>query len=267
MTRPGLGSLSPGGSVDSFNYRVTYQNPFLDPTRADTFDLSLEWYFAPESIISLAFFYKDIESRPLPTEREDTYASTNLPLELLVPTSPAAENPEGRPWTIRSVDNGPGGTLKGFEFGFQMPFSVMTESVPVIRNMGMIGNYTFVDSEVDYPFGDEIVTERLFGLSKHSYNFTLYYDTERFRARASAAYRSGYLTGTSGTGNRFEGYDGTFTVDASATYKINDNWEATFEALNLTDDYQDRWADINTLRRYEYDHTGRTYKLGFRYKF
>jgi TonB-dependent receptor len=267
MTRPGLGSLSPGGSVDSFNYRVTYQNPFLDPTRADTFDLSLEWYFAPESIISLAFFYKDIESRPLPTEREDTYASTNLPLELLVPTSPAAENPEGRPWTIRSVDNGPGGTLKGFEFGFQMPFSVMTESMPVIRNMGMIGNYTFVDSEVDYPFGDEIVTERLFGLSKHSYNFTLYYDTERFRARASAAYRSGYLTGTSGTGNRFEGYDGTFTVDASATYKINDNWEATFEALNLTDDYQDRWADINTLRRYEYDHTGRTYKLGFRYKF
>ncbi|QDH68901.1 TonB-dependent receptor [Marilutibacter alkalisoli] len=263
MTRPGLGSLSPGGSVDSFNYRVTYQNPFLDPTRAKTFDTSLEWYFAPESIISLAIFYKDIDSRPLPTEREGTYASTGLPLDLLVPTSPAAENPEGRPWTIRSIENGPGGKLKGYEIGFQMPFSVMTESVPVIRNMGMIGNYTNVDSEVDYPIG----TERLFGLSRHSYNFTLYYDTERFRARASAAYRDGYLSGTSGTGNRFEGYGSTFNVDASATYKVDDNWEVTFEALNLTDDYQDRWTDIDTLRRYEYDHTGRTYKLGFRYKF
>ena len=39
------------------------------------------------------------------------------------------------------------------------------------------------------------------------------------------------------------------------------------EALNLTDDYQDRWTDIEARRRYEYDHTGRVYKVGFRYKF
>lgn len=267
MTRPGLGSLSPGGSVDSFNYRVSYQNPFLDPTRATAFDTSLEWYFAPESILSLAVFYKDIDSSPITTERTGTYASTGLPLSLLVPTSPAAQDPEGRPWEIRTLENGPGGKVKGFEFGFQMPFAVFTESVPVLRNMGMIGNYTFVDSDRDYTFGSETITERMFGLSKHSYNFTLYYENDKFSARASAAYRSDYLTGTSGTGNVFEGYDGTFNVDASMSYKFNDNWEATLEALNLTDDYQDRWNDINTYRRYEYDHTGRTYKLGFRYRF
>ncbi len=267
MTRPGLGSLSPGGSVDSFNYRVTYQNPYLDPTRADAYDMSLEWYFAPESILSLAVFYKDIESSPISSERTGTYASTGLPLDLLVPTSPAAQDPEGRPWEIRSVDNGPGGKVQGYEIGFQMPFAVMTESVPVIRNMGMIGNYTYVDSDRDYTFGSQTITERLFGLSNHSYNFTLYYENEKFSARASAAYRSDYLTGTSGTGNVFEGYDGTFNVDASANYKINDSFEVTLEALNLTDDYQDRWTDINTYRRYEYDHTGRTYKLGFRYRF
>lgn len=267
MTRPGLGSLSPGGSVDSFNYRVSYQNPYLDPTRATAFDTSLEWYFANESILSFAYFYKDIESSPISSERTGTYASTGLPLDLLVPTSPAQQDPEGRPWEIRTLENGPGGKVKGYEIGFQMPFAVMTESVPVIRNMGMIGNYTYVDSDRDYTFGSETITERLFGLSNHSYNFTLYYENETFSARASAAYRSDYLTGTSGTGNVFEGYDGTFNVDASATYKFNDNWEATFEALNLTDDYQDRWTDINTYRRYEYDHTGRTYKVGFRYRF
>ncbi|GAB3346600.1 TonB-dependent receptor [Marilutibacter aestuarii] len=267
MTRPGLGSLSPGGSVDSFNYRVTYQNPYLDPTRADAYDMSLEWYFAPESILSLALFYKDIESSPISSERTGTYASTGLPLDLLVPTSPAAQDPEGRPWEIRSVENGPGGKVQGYEIGFQMPFAVMTETVPVIRNMGMIGNYTYVDSDRDYTFGSQTITERLFGLSNHSYNFTLYYENEKFSARASAAYRSDYLTGTSGTGNVFEGYDGTFNVDASANYKINDSFEVTLEALNLTDDYQDRWTDINTYRRYEYDHTGRTYKLGFRYRF
>ncbi|WP_407353690.1 TonB-dependent receptor [Luteimonas sp. R10] len=267
MTRPGLGSLTPGGSVDSFNYRVSYQNPFLDPTRATAFDTALEWYFAPESILSLAVFYKDIDSRPIQTERTGTYASTGLPLSLLVPTSPAEQNPEGRPWTISTVDNGPGGKLKGFELGFQMPLSLIAEGVPVLRNMGVIGNYTWVDSEVDYTFGDEIVTERLFGLSKNSYNFTLFYENDRFDARVSAAYRSDYIDGTSGTGNRFEGYDDTLSIDASMGYKFNERFEVTLEGLNLTDDYQDRWTDITARRRYEYDHTGRVYKVGFRYRF
>ncbi|WP_057658243.1 TonB-dependent receptor [Pseudoxanthomonas dokdonensis] len=267
MTRPGLGSVSPGGSVDSFNYRVSYQNPYLDPTRAKAYDTSLEWYFAEGSILSLAIFYKDIASRPISTERTGTYASTGLPLSLLVPTSPAEQDPEGRPWTISSIDNGPGGSLKGAELGFQVPLSLWLDGVPVLRNMGILGNYTWVDSDVDYTFGDEIVTERLFGLSNKSYNATVYYENDRFNARASVAYRDDYLTGTSGTNNRFEGYGDTFNLDVSAGYKINEHLDLTFEALNLTDDYQDRWTDLATLRRYEWDHTGRVYKVGVRYRF
>src|SRR5690606_11456521 len=37
-------------------------NPSLDPYRADQFDVSFEWYFAPESLLSAAFFYKDLQS-------------------------------------------------------------------------------------------------------------------------------------------------------------------------------------------------------------
>ena len=267
MTRPGLGNLSPGGAVDPFNYRISYQNPFLDPTRATALDTSLEWYFAEGALLSLALFHKDIESRPIATEREGTYASTGLPLSLLNPTSPAGQDPEGRPWEIRTIDNGPGGSLRGAEVGFQLPLSVFAPDTPFVRNLGFTGNYTWVDSEVDYTFGDEIVTERLFGLSERSYNFTAYYENDRFDARVSVAYRDDYLTGTSGTNNRFEGFGDTFNVDMSMGYKLTDNFDVTFEALNLTDDYQDRWTDIDAMRRYEWDHTGRVYKLGFRYKF
>ncbi len=267
MTRPGLGNLSPGGAVDAFNYRISYQNPFLDPTRATALDTSLEWYFADGALLSLALFHKDIESRPIATEREGTYASTGLPLSLLNPTSPAGQDPEGRLWEIRTIDNGPGGSLRGAELGFQLPLSVFAPDTPFLRNLGFTGNYTWVDSEVDYTFGDEIVTERLFGLSKRSYNFTAYYENDRFDARVSVAYRDDYLTGTSGTNNRFEGFGDTFNVDMSMGYKLTDNFDVTFEALNLTDDYQDRWTDIDAMRRYEWDHTGRVYKLGFRYKF
>ncbi len=267
MTRPGLGSLTPGGSVDSFNYAVSYQNPFLNPTRAKAFDTSLEWYFAPQALVSLAIFYKDIGSRPIATERTGTFASTGLPLSLLAPTSPAEQNPEGMPWTIRTIDNGPGGALRGAEFGFQVPLELWAEGVPVVRNMGLTGNYTWVDSEVDYTFGSDIVSESLFGLSKRSYNFTVFYENAKFDARLSAAYRDDYLTSTSATGNRFEGFGETLNIDASMGYKVNEQFELTFEALNLTDDYQDRWNDLETRRRYEWDHTGRVYKVGFRYRF
>lgn len=267
LTRPALGNLSPGGSVDSFNYRVSYDNPFLEPTRADAIDISLEWYFADEAVLGFSYFYKDIESRPISTQREGTYASTGLPLSLLNPTSPAGQCPECQEWTISSIDNGPGGELDGFEVAFQMPLSVLTENTPFIRNLGVIANYTYVDSSVDYTFGSETVTERLFGLSNDAWNATLYYETERFNARISASYRDEYLTGTSGNSNRFEGYGAVTWVDFSAGWDFTEHLSAHFEALNLTDEYQDRWTDIDAKRRYEYDHTGRIFKVGLRYAY
>ena len=34
ITRPTLGNLTPGGSADGFNSRVSFGNPFLNPFRA-----------------------------------------------------------------------------------------------------------------------------------------------------------------------------------------------------------------------------------------
>src|SRR3546814_1377052 len=48
ITRPTLGSLTPGGSVDQFNFRITSGNPFLDPYRATTYDLAAEWHRSEE---------------------------------------------------------------------------------------------------------------------------------------------------------------------------------------------------------------------------
>lgn len=62
MTRVGLGQLNPGLtlSISGNNKTVNAGNPFLEPFEADTYDLSFEWYFAEESLLSLAVFYKDI---------------------------------------------------------------------------------------------------------------------------------------------------------------------------------------------------------------
>jgi outer membrane receptor protein involved in Fe transport len=95
-------------------------------------------------------------------------------------------------------------------------------------------------------------------------NATVYNEDDKLSARISAAYRDDYLSGTSGNSNIFEGYEGTFNVDFSSSYQVNESLELTFEGLNLTDDYQDRFVDVFERRRYEYDHTGRVFLIGAR---
>ena len=56
-------------------------------------------------------------------------------------------------------------------------------------------------------------------------------------------------------------------LDASASYKINEQFTVTLEAINLTDQFDDRWISSQRDSSEEYVHTGRQYYLGLRYKF
>jgi len=274
MTRPNLANLTPGGSVDGFNYRISFGNPDLDPFRAKAYDAGIEWYFAPQAVASIAVFKKDIQSFPLAATTTGTYASTGLPTSIINPSSPAASNLEGQPWTISTILNGTGGSLKGVELSIQSPFSFLPG---FWSNFGGIANATFVDSNVTYrvtgpattpggalPGSD--VDSTLYGLAKRSYNATIYYEEGKFSARASVAYRSGFIDNASATGNIFEGYNSTINVDASVKYKFNDNLEVSLEGVNLTDDYRDRYVDKAANRNYEYNHFGRTIVFGVRYR-
>ena len=63
MSRPTLDSLVPRYNVSAgITNTVTGGNPELDPFRAWQGDLSLEYYFQPGAIASVALFYKDVES-------------------------------------------------------------------------------------------------------------------------------------------------------------------------------------------------------------
>ncbi|KAI1692470.1 tonB dependent receptor domain-containing protein [Ditylenchus destructor] len=279
MRRPGLGTLSPGGSVDGFNYRVSFGNPQLDPTRATTYDLSVEWYFARESLISVALFKKDIESFPIGQTIIGTYASTGLPLSLIIPSSPAAADPEGQPWQIATTINGPGASIKGVEVGLQLPFTFLPAP---LDGFGFTGNVTYVDSKTRYDLQGAAtnplttsfptltpvqVTERLLGLSKWSANATLYYEKEKLAVRSSLAYRSGYLDTTGGNGNVFDGFHGTVFLDASVSYQFTDWLQVRVDGNNLLDTYQNSFTDQEADRNYSYQHTGRVIQLGARVTF
>jgi iron complex outermembrane recepter protein len=278
MARPALGDLSPGAGVDSFGYVVNFQNPNLDPTRATALDAAAEWYFADGSLLSVAVFHKDIESFPIRQTRRGTFASTGLPRSVIQPLSPAdvsgpeAEGTCGDPagcWSISDLTNGPGSNVTGLEVGLQAPFRALSAALPpIIRDMGAVLNYTYVDSKADYQFFGNPVRERLIGLSNAQYNATLYYDDSRFSARASLAYRSDFLTGgPASQGNLWDFTEANTRLDASTSYNVNANLKISLEALNLTDAALSNKSDIDAERRNVYNKFGRTYLLGARLQY
>jgi TonB-dependent receptor len=270
MSRPPLGSLTPGGTINGFAVppSVTFGNPGLDPFRADSYDLSFEWYFADEALIALALFRKDIESFTVSEVTQRPWSELGLPDSLLdqLPASPSDI------FDVRTTINGDGGDLEGYEIQYQQPF---TFGPAWMQDFGFVANYTHVDSEVS--FGERLIDgvpvevfDDLNGLSNESYNFTLYYDSGSFEARVSASHRGKY--NRNAISGRQNGNDTDFTkaatyVDMSASYEVNDNFKISLEALNLTEEFRTDLMDTQARRIDNYFGTGRQYYLGLQYSY
>jgi TonB-dependent receptor len=279
MARPQIGNalagtnyLVPTTSLAATgpNFTASIGNVNLEPFRATTYDVGIEWYFASESLLSFAYFYKDI----------DTYIQIirqDLPYTDLTALNPSAFAPglcSGvcSPTTIfqlTSAVDTDGGPLKGFEISYQQPFRFLPG---FLANTGVQLNYTRVESEIDYcsnALCTTFVTNDLAALSPTAYNGTLYYEDETFSARVSASYRESYLQNVPGrNGNAIEGKQETLNWDAAATYQLTDQISLTFEGLNLTDEENHQYVgDDSRQSTSVYHHTGRQYYVGARYRF
>ncbi|MNU44232.1 Colicin I receptor precursor [compost metagenome] len=266
MSRPGLGNLTPGGSVSvsGNNRTVSSGNPMLEATKATTYDIGVEWYFAPESILALGVFHKKIDSFIATQSTTGPFTGNALGIPdsvAIAACGSVAGCSASADWVFNKPVNTEGGDLTGFEISYQQPFTFLPG---LWSNFGVMANYTFVDSEIEYPNG---TTNTLTELSKNAYNGTLYYEDDRFSARVSGTYRDGYLTQVPGrNGNAIEGVVDTFNVDASASWQVSDSFTLTLEAINLTDEVPTQYVgDYNLVSVHH--HTGRQVFAGFRYKF
>ena len=272
MSRPGLGSLTPGVTVNVSGSARTVSggNPMLDPVRAKSYDLGLEWYFDEGAMLGATVFYKDIGSYIQSTKETRVYADSGLPASLLdnLNASPSDE------FTFTVPVNTPGGKLQGVELNYVQPFTFLPGKW---SNLGTQLNYTYVDSDIQYLLSSGATAQKaaMTGQSKNSWNATLFYEGERFSGRVSATNRNDYLIQVPGTeagfnsdANGVHGQSGTTIVDASIHYRISDQLELSLEGANLTNEAQESWvANPSVSLPLEYSQTGRTYTLGLRYRF
>lgn len=272
MSRPGLGSLTPGVtvSVSGSAKTVSGGNPLLDPVRAKTADLGFEWYFNEGAMLGVGLFYKDLESFIQPTRESRPYSSSGLPASLLDNLNASVDDD----FVFSTPLNTPGGELTGVEFNYTQPFTFLPGKW---SNFGTQLNYTYVESKIQYVTAGGVMAQKddLTGLSRNSWNATLFYEGESWSGRISATNRDDYLIQVPGTepgfdsvGKGVHGQTGTTFIDASIRYRISDQLEISLEGANLTNEAQESWvANPSVSLPLEYSETGRQYTLGLRYKF
>jgi len=265
MTRADLSSLAPVKSYSDVNFSVAGGNSQLEPLVSDNFDLGLEWYFTEKSVIGVALFYKDIDSFiSSPQTSEPLRPEDRAAVAAIYPTQPGLLDPS-LIWTYRTSANTEGTKLKGFEIGYQQTFTALPS---FLKYFGFTGNYSFVDGDTTVIRGGNVVGVPLQGLSKNSWNGTLFYEMPRWSARVSVNNRDNYITNNLGAnGNISEATTGPVRWDLSAVYHIDEHFSISLEGVNLTDEAERLFTTgdgtMDLVR--EINYSGRQMFLGVRW--
>ena len=98
---------------------------------------------------------------------------------------------DGLQYIISTPRNLGSATIKGVELGGQLFLDFLPEG---LDGLGVLGNFTFVDSEVTTE-GDRLQGLELFGVSKYNYNAGVIYEKYGISARIIYTYRSQYFDG------------------------------------------------------------------------
>jgi TonB-dependent receptor len=277
MSRPNLPDLVPGISASKSGtgaLSITGGNALLKPFRSKDADVSFEWYYSKGALFSMAFFYKHIDT--LIASQNTNTAYTGNPFGL--PTSIALAACGGTftsfcdpslPANFSFKVNQKGSPLYGTEINWQQPFDFLPG---FWANFGVLGNVTFVQARQNYLAANGTVqaVADLENMSRTSWNGTFYYDDSVFQARISAAFRSKYLDSSGvnpGNNNDLRLIQGSLNWDASASYKVDDNFTITFQGINLSNEPVISYLDSVGQRLNHGSWTGREFYLGLRYAY
>jgi iron complex outermembrane receptor protein len=211
-------------------------NPNLKPIRSNNLDASLEWYFAPRSLVSGSLYYMDLTSYVGIGQTTQSYFTTSaaIPQGAMVPY-------------VLSVPINSSAKVKGFELAYEQPIG---------SNFGFATNFTYADAK-------DAKDQDVVGASKNTYNLSGYYEDDTFNARLSYSYRSAFYSGL----DRETAFSqaATGSLSASLGYKINENFAVSLDAHNLNNPTLKYFALNDNQPRSIYQ-SGRQYYLTLRVK-
>jgi iron complex outermembrane recepter protein len=277
MSRPNLPDLVPGISASkpgTAAIAVSGGNALLRPFRSKDADVSFEWYYSKGALFSMAFFYKHIDT--LIASQNTNTPFTGNPFSIPISIAQAACGgaftsfcDPSQPANFTFKVNQKGSPLYGTEINWQQPFDFLPD---IWANFGVLGNVTFVQARQNYLAANGTIqaVADLENMSRTSWNGTFYYDDSVFQARISAAFRSKYLDSAGvnpGNNNDLRLIAGSLNWDASASYKIDDNFTITAQGINLSNEPVISYLDSVGQRLNHASWYGREFYLGLHYSY
>jgi TonB-dependent receptor len=227
----------------------TAGNPGLLPYRADSYDLNISWYPNQDTLVSVGYFRKNVESFIL-------NGQTRVGVDLFG---------DGGSFTVVQPINGFGAKLDGLEVSAQTAFTFLPG---FFSGFGASGNFTYaralnsglinLATQESLPFYP--------GLSKYTFNASAFYDKDWLNARISWNKRTRWLQ-TAASGN--DGNNPIFRkaeafVDAKVLFRLSPQVSVYGEALNLTKEFTQTYID--SQRTVEAFYPGRRFFLGAQFK-
>ncbi|MEF9930642.1 MAG: TonB-dependent receptor, partial [Massilia sp.] len=151
------------GGTDTPGWYGHGSNKNLEPFEATQFDIGLEWYFQPGAVAGAALFRKNVDNFTVPVVRDQQMTVG------------------GQTVTVQKYEteaNGRDGVSQGVELYGQYTFQM---------GFGVQANYTYNDTNLASIVldGQNIGSSPLVGSAKNQANITLFYENEKFLARAS----------------------------------------------------------------------------------
>ncbi|HEY8026894.1 MAG TPA: TonB-dependent receptor [Burkholderiaceae bacterium] len=239
VTLPDFMQMVPSLTLNA-NDKTGYQgNPNLQAITSRNVDAALEYYLSKSDYLFGTTFYKLV----------DGFVQTG--------TTPYSYG--GSIYNVQTPVNGPEGTIKGLELGYQGFFT----SLPgLLRGLGLQANFTYVDSSAPgVLIGQKTQLENL---SRDSYNLVGMYDLGDLSARLAYSYRGKYLAGsqnyyvvTSSTAMPTIGQtpvymEGYGLLDAYFSYAIGKHVKLAFEGNNLLRSVRQSYYGVTGLPRGTY---------------
>ena len=256
LARPKIADIVPNGTC-IFNDLTTgtgftaddscnIGNPGLNPYRASSYDVSVGYYWNPDTLVNVAVFYKQLDTFTLGRqliENVDVFG-------------------DGRGVDVTMPVNGQGATQKGLELTAQTAFTWLPAP---FDGLGVQANYTYATAD-DVGLFDTLTGEEIpqAGLSRDTYNLVLYYDKGPINARIAYNSRSEYFTG-GGTAGRAGRNAATEYVDGKVTYELSEHLSVFAEAQNLTGEQENGYA--GSIRTNNMGYSGKRFFLGATYRY
>jgi iron complex outermembrane receptor protein len=258
MSRPKTGDLNVNANctiyltrrseVEDLPDTCSAGNPALDPYRANQYDLAVNWYPNENSILSAAYFVKDITSWIID-------ANTRYDIDFFG---------DGRLFDVRQKINGEGVTTKGLELQASTVFTFLPEP---FNGFGGSANYTRMTAEDVGLFNQLTGAELPFpSQSENSYNVTVFYETDVWSTRLAYNYRDEYLIAPADRSGNPVFVDASGYLDAKFIYNVGDTGLKVYvDGRNLTGEVKSYNAGPRRLSDLQW--SGREYAVGFSYKF